>query len=141
VAARRGAAVFPAVGFLLLTIEGARLALALTDEAIGHRERLGRPVPAAVRALRYDLWRACQDDDVAPGADDPADDLLDDLGDDALFWTATELAEAAGVSPEIVRRRCRDGTLAAHRQRGSGWVIERDSGDGWLAGRRRLKAV
>lgn len=50
-------------------------------------------------------------------------------------WSASELADAAGVSGAYIRRLCMEGKITAALV-GKSWVIPREVGNQWLAERR-----
>jgi len=54
-------------------------------------------------------------------------------------YTATTLAQAAGVGFGYVARLCRAGKLPC-RKLGTVWMIARDDGQTWLTGRQKPEA-
>ena len=56
---------------------------------------------------------------------------MDDRPIDQVPYTASTLAQAAGVAPTYVARLCRQGRIAAVKV-GRDWWIAREVGDAWL---------
>lgn len=47
-------------------------------------------------------------------------------------WTASELADAAGVTPRWIGELCATGVLEGARKRAGAWFIPHDVGQQWL---------